>query len=80
MGNKYSKKGLEVDQAKIDFTEKLPPHVNIEEIKSFLGHVEFYRRFIKNFSKITNPLCQLLQHDMLCVFSQECEKAFKLLK
>ncbi|CAN6557561.1 unnamed protein product [Malus baccata var. baccata] len=41
---------------------------------------EFYRRFIKDFSKISNPLCQLLQKDVPFQFDEECESAFKQLK
>ncbi|XP_058751570.1 uncharacterized protein LOC131624649 [Vicia villosa] len=80
LGHKISKYGLEVDQAKIEVIEKLPPHVNIKGIRSFLGHVGFYRRFIKDFSKITKPLCQLLQHDVPFVFSKNCLNYFNVLK
>ncbi|CAN6691732.1 unnamed protein product [Malus baccata var. baccata] len=41
---------------------------------------EFCRRFIKDFSKISNPLCQLLQKDVPFQFDEECESAFKQLK
>ncbi|CAN6579414.1 unnamed protein product [Malus baccata var. baccata] len=40
----------------------------------------FYRRFIKDFSKISTPLCRLLQKDVIFDFNEECEKAFKHLK
>ncbi|CAN6580947.1 unnamed protein product [Malus baccata var. baccata] len=40
----------------------------------------FYRRFIKDFSKISNPLCRLLQKDVAFDFNKECEKAFNHLK
>ena len=45
-----SERGIEVDKAKIEVIEKLPPPVNVKGICSFLGHVGFYRRFIKDFS------------------------------
>jgi hypothetical protein len=54
-GNKISKKGIEVDKAKIDVIEQLPPPTNVKGIRSFLGHAGFYRRFIQNFSHITRP-------------------------
>lgn len=38
LGNKISKRGLNMDQEKVEFIEKLPPHVNIKGIRSFLGH------------------------------------------
>lgn len=69
-----------MDQAKVEVIEKLPPPVNIKGLRSFLGYARFYRRFIKDFSKITKPPCQLLHHDVSYVFSQECTNAFKMLK
>lgn len=60
LGHKVSKKGIEVDKAKIEVIEKLPPPSSVKGIQSFLGHAGFYRRFIRDFSKISKPLCQLL--------------------
>ena len=50
-----SERGIEVDRAKRETVEKLPPPTDIKSLRSFLGHVGFYRRFIKDFSKITKP-------------------------
>ena len=58
-------KGIEVDHAKIDVIEKLPPPTNVKGVRSFLGHARFYRRFIKDFSKISKPLCDLLAKDAI---------------
>ncbi|MDV3192410.1 MAG: hypothetical protein Q8840_00220, partial [Sweet potato little leaf phytoplasma] len=60
--------------------EKLPPPVLVKGIQSFLGHVGFYRRFIKDFSKITNLLCKLLKKEVKFVFDDACLKAFEFLK
>ena len=59
LGHLVSKRGIEVDKAKIDVIEHLPPPVNVKGIRSFLGHVGFYRRFIKDFSQIARPLTNL---------------------
>ena len=53
-----------VDQAKVDAIEKMPCPKDIKAIRSFLGHAGFYRRFIKDFSKISRPLTNLLQQDV----------------
>jgi hypothetical protein len=43
LGHKISKKGIEVDQAKIEVISKLPPPVNVKGVRSFFGHAGFYR-------------------------------------
>ena len=55
LGHKISKRGIEVDKAKVDDIEKMLCPKGIKGIRSFLGHVGFYRRFIKDFSKISRP-------------------------
>ncbi|WVZ84127.1 hypothetical protein U9M48_031188 [Paspalum notatum var. saurae] len=73
LGHVISEKGIEVDKAKIETVEKLPPPTNIKSLRSFLGHAGFYRRFIKDFSKIAKPLTYLLQKDIPFEFTEECE-------
>ncbi|CAL2255626.1 unnamed protein product [Prunus armeniaca] len=72
--------GIEVDKSKIGLVRHLPSPTSVREVRSFLGHAGFYRRFIKDFSKISTPLCRLLQKDVPFVFDDECEKAFNHLK
>ncbi|GJR37013.1 hypothetical protein Tco_1212697 [Tanacetum coccineum] len=80
LGHKVSEAGLEVDKSKIDVIYKLPPPTNIKGIRSFLGHASFYRRFIKDFSKIARPLTKLLEKDTPFEFDDECHNVCKLLK
>jgi len=80
LGRKISKMGIEVDKAKLDVIDKLPPPVNVKGIQSFLGHAGFYRRFIKDFSKIAKPLSNLLNKDAMFVFNDKCLEAFNTLK
>ncbi|GKB00682.1 reverse transcriptase domain-containing protein [Tanacetum coccineum] len=49
-------------------------------LRSFLGHVGFYRRFIKDFSKIARPMTQLLMKDAKFDFLDECIKSFDILR
>ena len=57
----------------------MPPTI-VKGIMSFLGHAGFYRRFIKDFSKITRPLCRLLEKDAKFEFDEACQFAFKEIK
>nr|GFA19726.1 reverse transcriptase domain-containing protein [Tanacetum cinerariifolium] len=80
LGHKISKKRIEVDKAKIEVISKLPHPTTIKGIHSFLGHVGFYRRFIKDFSKISRPITHLLEKNSPFIFSNECIQAFRTLK
>jgi hypothetical protein len=76
LGHRVSERGIEVDRAKIEVIEQLPPLSNVKVIRSFLGHEGFYRRFIKNFPEIAYPLSKLLAKDVPFVFDEECLIAF----
>ncbi|GJS74522.1 putative nucleotidyltransferase, ribonuclease H [Tanacetum coccineum] len=80
LGHKISRAGIEVDRAKIDVIAKLPYPTNVKGVRSFLGHVGFYRRFIKDFSMISKPMTQLLMKDAKFDFSNDYKKAFNILK
>nr|GEV19740.1 reverse transcriptase domain-containing protein [Tanacetum cinerariifolium] len=80
LGHKISKKGIEVDKAKIEVISKLPHPTTVKGIRSFLGDAGFYRRFIKEFSKITRPMTNLLEKNSPFIFSNECIQAFRNLK
>ena len=78
--NKFSRKGIKVDNVKIEVIDKLPPPTSVKGIRSFLRHDGFYRRFIKEFSKISKPLCMLVEHDRPFNFDENYLKAFIELK
>ncbi|GJV23793.1 reverse transcriptase domain-containing protein [Tanacetum coccineum] len=78
--HKVSRVGLEVDKEKIDVILKLPPPINVKGIRSFLVHAGFYRRLIKDFSKISHPLTKLLEKDTPFEFNDEGHKAFEAIK
>jgi hypothetical protein len=80
LGHVISERGIKVDKAKVETVEKLLPPTDLKSLRSFLGHAGFYRRFIKDFSKITKPLTQLLQKDVAFDFDEECLAAFQTLK
>ncbi|KAL4308125.1 hypothetical protein GQ457_01G012990 [Hibiscus cannabinus] len=80
LGHKISSKGIEVDKAKVDVIAKLPPPNSVKGVRSFLGYAGFYRMFIQNFSKISKPLCNLLEQDKVFNFDESCAKTFEDLK
>ncbi|GJX96912.1 reverse transcriptase domain-containing protein [Tanacetum coccineum] len=80
LGHKISKKGIEVDKAKVDVIAKLPHPTTVKGVRSFLGHAGFYRRFIKDFSKISRPMTHLLEKNTPFIFSDDCIQAFQTLK
>jgi hypothetical protein len=80
LGHKFFERGIEVDIAKVEAIEKMPYPRDVKVICSILGHASFYRRFIKDFSKISKPLTNLLQKDVPFVFDDNCMEAFKILK
>ncbi|GJW90479.1 reverse transcriptase domain-containing protein [Tanacetum coccineum] len=80
LGHKISKNGIEVDKAKVDVIAKLPHPTTVKGVRSFLGHAGFYRRLIKDFSKISRPMTHLLEKNTPFIFSNECIQAFETLK
>jgi len=75
LGHEISRRGIEVDKAKIEVIAKLPPPKCIKDIWSFLGHAGFYRQFIKDFSKIARALTNLLAKDVPFDFDDGCFKS-----
>ncbi|GJW31782.1 reverse transcriptase domain-containing protein [Tanacetum coccineum] len=80
LGHKISRKGIEFDKAKVDVISKIPHPTTVKGIRSFLGHAGFYRRFIKDFSKISRPMTHLLEKNTPFIFSEDCILAFQTLK
>lgn len=72
--------GIEVDPTKIDVIAKLSYPINVREVHSFLGHVKFYRRFIKDFCKIAQSMTPFIKKNVDFVFDEKCKSNFDLLK
>ena len=85
LGHVITKDGVEVDIAKTEKIRTFPEPRSQKELKSFLGLANYYKRFVKDFSKICVPLNRLLQKDKKQKFapgdwSEKCQKAFDTLK
>ena len=63
LGHIISERGIELDKAKVELISKLQSPTNVKTMRQFLGHAGFYRRFIRDFSKIAKLLYKLLEKD-----------------
>ena len=79
LGHLISGKGLEVDKAKIEVIQNLPLPTTLRDLQSFLGHVGFYPRFIRDFAKVSKPLTTLLCKDKDFFIDKKEERAFEML-
>ena len=79
-GHIISNRGIEVDKAKIELISKLLSPTNVKTMRQYLGHAGFYRRFIKDFLKITKPLYKLLEKDAKFACDEDCQRSFEELK
>ncbi|XP_028107660.1 polygalacturonase-like [Camellia sinensis] len=80
LGHVVTKEGIAVDPHKIEAIVNWPTPTNVSEVPSFLGLAGYYRRFVKDFSKIVIPLTQLTQKGILFEWSEQWESAFQELK
>ena len=80
LGHVLTKDGIQVDVSKTDAVRSFPVPRNQKELRSFLGLCNYYRKFVKGYSKITNPLTSLLCKDVAYKWTEECQSAFDKLK
>ncbi len=80
LGHRIDEHGLHMMTEKLDAIRDWPQLTKVDDIRSFLGLCGFYRRFIKDFSKIASPLTELLQKDKPFVWNEPQKKAFQQLK
>ena len=60
LGHVVSGKGISTNPKKIEAVSKWPTPKTVYDVRSFLGFVGYYRRFIKNFSRITKPIREVI--------------------
>ena len=80
LGHKISKDGLEVDKAKVEVIKNLPLPINLKQLRGFLGHAGFYRRFIQNFAYLSKPLTSILAKGIDFTLKDEAKEAFGAIK
>ncbi|MBW0577198.1 hypothetical protein O181_116913 [Austropuccinia psidii MF-1] len=80
LGYVVSSDGLKMDSSKVQQILNWPQPKNIKALQSFLGFANFYRRFIKNYSKKITSLTSLLKKDSPFIFNEEALSQFQALK
>jgi hypothetical protein len=80
LGYIVSPNGVKMDPKKVTAIIDWPEPSSVHDLQVFLGFANYYRRFVKNYSKITTPLTRLLQKDRKFVFNDSPRQAFKQLK
>ena len=80
LGHVVSKDGIQVDPRKIEAVIDWPRPTAVIEVRSFLGLASYYKRFVKDFSKIAVPLTRLTQKNIKFNWTDRGEEYFQLLK
>jgi hypothetical protein len=80
LGHTISKDGISVDPSKVQEVMDWKPPKSVHQIRSFLGLVGYYHRFILNFSRIAKSMTELLKKGVKYVWSEECDQAFHTLR
>ena len=80
LGKIVSEEGIRVDPSKIEVILEWKPLRNVMEVRTFLGLVGYYRRFVKGFSMTVAPMTRLLQKNVRFEWSEKCQAGFENLK
>lgn len=80
LGLIVGRNGIRMDPEKIKAIVEWETPTHLKEVQAFLGFVNFYRRFVKKFSRVARPLTRLTKKDEAFEWTDNCEKAFHELK
>ena len=80
LGHIVSEEGIQVEPKKVDVIIEWKPPRNVTEVRSFLGLVGYYRRFVKGFSMTTTLMTRLLQKNVKFEWSEKWQASFEKLK
>ena len=80
LGHEVSEEGLKCSSKKVEAVKQYEPPRNLQELRSFLGFVGYYRRFIKNFATLAAPLTQLTQKNIPFIWGPKQQEAFDSLR
>jgi transposase InsO family protein len=80
LGHMVTKDGVTTDPAKLEALSEWPPPKNIKDVRAFLGFCSYYRRYVKNFAEISEPIAYLTRKEHKFMWTKEADQAFQNLK
>jgi len=80
LGHIIGEEGVRPDPVKIAAVKEFPTPRNVKNVRQFLGLTGYYRRFIPQFSRIANPLSNLLKKDVIFAWNKDTQEAFDTLR
>ena len=80
VGYKVSSSGIEMDPERIRIIQEWPRPECVKEVRSFIGMLQYFRKFIKDFAKLSTPLTNLTKKDVKWSWNTETEDSFQVLK
>ncbi|XP_041784951.1 uncharacterized protein K02A2.6-like [Anopheles merus] len=80
LGHIVDKQGIRPDPEKVKAIAALPSPTNVSELRSYLGAVNFYGRFVRNIHELRHPMDQLLKKDVKWQWTPACQQAFDQFK
>ena len=80
LGHHISKDGIRPLPSKVTAIKQAPAPTNVQELRSFLGLLNYYGKFIPNLATILHPLNALLRTDKKWNWTEDCREAFRLAK
>ena len=80
LGYVITSKGIKTDPKKIEAIKNWHPPVNVRTVRSFLGLVQYYSKFIRNFADVCRPLNNLTRKGVPFLWNADCQKSFDEIK
>ncbi len=80
LGHILTPDGIKPNPDKVSGIKSYPTPTKLKQLRSFLGMIGYYRKFIRNFGIIAGPLYELTKKDVPFIWTSDCELAFQELK
>ena len=80
LGHRIDADGIHTTEVKLKAILQAPAPRNVQELRSFLGLINYYGKFLPNAATVLNPLNHLLHKDVKWKWSKECQASFELAK